>query len=148
VAVTVEQAARTPDTELCESLRAVLANHPGMRLGVLFGSAAADRRRPESDVDVAVLVLDVAFSPIAEAALQLALARVAAADVDLIRIETAPTLLRWQIATKGRPVFEASPGEFARFQARAAAEYLEYAPALSHYGEIFRRRISEGARSR
>jgi hypothetical protein len=53
--------------------------------------------------------------------------------------------LRWQVAKDGIALAEATPGEFARFRARAASEYIDYAPAAAHYGEIFRRRLVEQA---
>jgi hypothetical protein len=57
-------------------------------------------------------------------------------------------VLKWQIATGGVLLVEKSPYEFARFRARAASEYIEYAPALAYYGEVFRRRLIEQARTR
>jgi hypothetical protein len=83
-----------------------------------------------------------------EAALRARLTRAGRADVDLVRLdESGSTLLRWQIATTGVPLFEAQRGAFARFRAEAAAEYIDFAPALAHHGEIFRRRlIAQGER--
>ena len=49
---------------------------------------------------------------------------------------------------RGVLLVEKSPQEFARFRARAASEYIEYAPALAYYGEVFRRRLIEQARTR
>ena len=67
----------------------------------------------------------------------------ARAEVDLVRLDTASTLLKWQVATTGVPLSEISPGEFAKFQARAASEYIDFAPAFAYHGEIFRRRLVE-----
>jgi uncharacterized protein len=135
---------RTPhaDPELIAKLRDVFSAGPPLRLAVLFGSAALGRRRPDSDLDVAILTgdpLDIgrARDLIAD------LARAADADVDLVSIDEAPTLLKWRIAVHGVPIAEAPSGEFVRFQARAASEYLDFAPALAHHGEIFRRRLVE-----
>ena len=130
------------DPELIAKLRGVFDTGPPLRLAVLFGSAAVGRRRPDSDLDVAILTddpLDLGRTRdlIAE------LARAADADVDLVTIDEAPTLLKWRIAVHGIPITEAPPGEFVRFQARAASEYLDFAPALEYHGEIFRRRLVE-----
>jgi predicted nucleotidyltransferase len=132
----------SPNSELVARLREVLHREWPLRLAVLFGSAASDRRRDESDVDVAILPLAAGWSESVERDLHLALTRAARADVDLVDIERAPTLLLWEIATTGRALVE-RPGEFAQFRARAAAEYIDFAPAFAHYGEIFRRRLIE-----
>jgi predicted nucleotidyltransferase len=132
-----------PNAVLVEHLKAALTATPTVRLAVLFGSVAAGRQRTDSDLDIAVLPAESGFDASDEASLRRSLTRAAARDVDFIRIDQAPTLLLWQIATKGSPLFEATPGEFHRFQARAASEYLDYAPALAYNGEIFRRRLAE-----
>jgi len=76
------------------------------------------------------------------------LALAAGAEIDLVDLAAASTLLKWQVATTGVPLVEAPPGEFARFRARAAAEYIDFAPALHHHGEIFRQRLTEQGRTR
>lgn len=134
------------DPELAARLQEVLQGEWPLRLAVLFGSAAADRQRDESDVDVAILPLESGWDAAVERDLYVALARTAGAHVDLVDIERAPTLLLWEIATTGRALCELWPGEFARFRARAAAEYIDFAPAFAHYGEIFRRRLIEQER--
>jgi uncharacterized protein len=130
-----------PDGTLVARLRAALRDGPAVRLAVLFGSAARGTRRPDSDVDVAILFAEpLDASP--EVSFGARLTRAAAADLDVVRLDVpVSTLLKWQIATTGIPLVEATPGEFARFRARAAAEYLDFAPALAHHAEIFRRRL-------
>jgi len=138
---------RVERTDLVAALRQVLVAGPPLLLAVLFGSAAKGRMRVDSDVDVAIEPRK-ALTDSELQSLTGALALAASVDVDLILIDSAPTLLRWQIATRGMPLVEHNPGEFARFRARAAAEYIDFAPALAHHGEIFRRRLVEQGRAR
>lgn len=134
----------TRESELLTRLRAVLNEGPSLRLAVLFGSAAGGTSRPDSDLDVAVLPGPSGLDPSDESSLARRLALAGGADVDLIRLDDLKsTLLRWEIATTGVPILEASPGTFARFRAAAAAEYIEFAPALAYHGEVFRRRLIE-----
>ena len=65
-----------------------------------------------------------------------------------VRIESASTLLRWQVAKTGVPLIEGSHGEFARFRARAASDYIDFSAAFAHHGETFRRRLIEQGRKR
>ena len=136
------------DPEIAVRLQEVLQGGWPLRLAVLFGSTGSDRQRDESDVDIAIQPLDASWDAAVERDLYVALARTARVHVHLVDIERAPTLLLWEIATTGRALLERWPGEFARFRARAAAEYIDFAPALTHYGEIFRRRLIEQERGR
>ena len=139
---------RGPDPILVARLQSALRAAAPIGLAVLFGSTASGSNRPGSDIDVAILAGPTDVDESSELALSRALALAGRANVDLIRIERASTLLRWRIATMGVPLLEASPGAFARFRASAASEYIDFAPALAHYGEIFRRRLIEQSPAR
>ena len=124
-------------------LREALRAGPPVRLAVLFGSSVYGAVRPDSDVDIAILIGQPGRDDSVELALGRDLALAARTEVDLIRIDKAPTLLKWQIAVKGVLLVQETPVEFARFRARAASEYIDYAPALAYHGEDFRRRLIE-----
>ena len=134
---------RRPDSVVIAQLQSVLRNAPPLRLAVLFGSAAVGRNRSDSDIDVAILASESELDDRDELALVRQLTLTVKREVDLVRLENASTILKWQVATKGVPLVEGIPGEFARFQARAASEYIEYAPAHTYHGEVFRRRLME-----
>lgn len=129
--------------QLVERLAAPLRAGPPIRLAVLFGSAVTGRERPDSDVDVGIWPQGEGLSDAEELALQSALTLAAGREVDLVRLDRASTLLRWQVARTGIPVLAAPPEEFPRFRARAASEYIEFAPAFETYGELFRQRLAE-----
>jgi predicted nucleotidyltransferase len=133
-------------TDLLSRLREVFASRADVRLAVLFGSAATGKRHSGSDVDVAVLPVEMSLADDLELNRLLTLA--AGTEVHLVRLDDDSTLLRWRIANEGVPIVERSAGEFARFQARAAAEYIDFAPALQRAGETFRRRIAESGGDR
>lgn len=101
------------------------------------------RSRSDSDIDMAILACESELDDRAEIALVRDLTLAAKREVDLIRLENASTILKWQVANKGVPLHEAEPGEFARFRACAASEYIEFAPAYAYHGEVFRRRLAE-----
>ncbi len=134
---------RTASPGLVERLQTALRKGPPVRLAVLFGSTVRGGTRPDSDVDVAILPVEPGLDDPDELALARELTLAARAEVDLVRLDTASTLLKWQVATTGVPLTEISPGEFVKFRARAASEYIEFAPALAYHGEIFRRRLVE-----
>jgi predicted nucleotidyltransferase len=130
--------------DVAARLRAVLERTPGVRFCVLFGSSADGTRREDSDFDVAVqFETDVALST--ELDLQAALTLAVGLPADLVRLDTASTVLRWEVARKGQFLC-GDPRAFARFRAAAAAEYIDFAPALAVARERFRRRLAQGAR--
>jgi predicted nucleotidyltransferase len=127
---------------LVAALRPVLAAAP-VRLAILFGSAARDRRRADSDVDVAFLPRDPTLSLAAELGLQADLHRACACEVDLVRIDQADLLLAWQIARHGALIHADPPAEYARFVMRAAADYLDAEPTLLAAARLYARRLAE-----
>jgi predicted nucleotidyltransferase len=106
-------------------LAEALQSWPGVRLAVLFGSAARGEAAPSSDLDVGVL-----FDPGRETAgaLEVALARAAGRHVDLVRLDAAPPLLRFEIARDGRVLLERAPHAWPDFRARAMTDWWDWAP--------------------
>jgi predicted nucleotidyltransferase len=133
-----------PDPTVMSRLRTALAEGPELRLAVLFGSHATGRARADSDVDVALCFVRADVSLADELDLQLVLERAVGRTVDLVRLDEASTLVRWQIATCGVPIV-AREHEWPRFQARAASEYADFRPAFEAAAERFRRRLAGGA---
>jgi uncharacterized protein len=130
-----------------EHLEAVLNAGPPLRFALLFGSVAAGTDRADSDIDIAIYPEDPNLSLPDELALQTELARVCGRQVDLVRLDQAPTLVRWQVVRHGRVIVERAPFAAARFIAGSIAEYLDFAPALEHATEAFRRVLASEGRS-
>lgn len=130
----------TVDLEL--RLRKVLEAGPRLRLAMLFGSAAKGSAHAGSDVDVAIIPFDRDLPLREELALQAKLEQACGRSVDLVRLDRASTLLRWQVASKGRALLAEPTTERVRFVAAAASEYGDYAPALQRAAQLFRRRLA------
>jgi predicted nucleotidyltransferase len=109
-----------------ERIRQRLADLPGvipdLQLLVLFGSAARDRARSESDVDLAVQC----DGPADLDGLYLAMApRLGTDRLDLIDIRRAGPLLQMAVARTGCLLFEREPGAFREFQSLASRRYCD-----------------------
>ena len=125
---------------LHEALSIALATRSEVRLAYLFGSAVRGELRPESDVDVAVLLtyrLDLA----GEDALRAWLEAAAGRPVDLVSLDTAPPLLLREIIATGVPLLTRDEDERARFEARAIARYLDTAHLRRVQHDYLRARI-------
>lgn len=129
-------------SELVRRLSTALARHVGLRLAVLFGSTASGRPHAESDIDIAFLPANPDLSLDEELALQVDLTRAAGRTVDLVRLDRAPTLVRWHALRDAILLFQSAPFELSRAQADAASEYLDFAPALEAAAGRFRLRIA------
>jgi hypothetical protein len=67
--------------------------------------------------------------------------------VDLVRLDKAPTLVRWQVVRYGHVLLENSPFAASRFVAASVAEYLDFAPAFERAAETFRRVLAAEGRN-
>ena len=112
---------RPPERSLLQALE----SWPGVRLAVLFGSTARGESGPGSDIDLGVLFEAGQESA---AALEVALARATGRRLDLVRLDTAPPLLRFEIARDGSVLLEREPHAWADFRARAMTDWWDWAP--------------------
>jgi len=116
-----------PDNEPTTALRDLAAQAHGLRMLVLYGSRARTDARPDSDWDLGYLA-DGSFDP---GALYVDLSRTLNTDaIDLADLERANGLLRYNVASDGRVLFEASPGEWERFWMAAVTFWCDVEPVL------------------
>ncbi len=98
-----------------------IGRESGYRLIVLFGSVARGEPRPE-DLDIGVLGRE----PLNAVALTNRLVReLGMQAVDVCDLQRADPLLMALVAREGIPLYEESPGEFARFASLAVRRYAD-----------------------
>ena len=109
-----------------DELAAEAARVPCVVLVYVFGSHARGRARRESDVDVAVLV-DAAHAPTGPELLKLLLRRltlvIPSDKLDLVVLNGASPLLRFQVLKHGRLVYVRHPRDRVRFTIAALRDY-------------------------
>jgi predicted nucleotidyltransferase len=109
-----------------DDARAVLSAYSSIRLAVVFGSIARGRSRGDSDIDIGVL-LD-ADSPDIAQALEVDLARALQRTVDLIVLNTAPPLSRFEVARDGEVLLARERDDWTDFKTRAMIDWWDWAP--------------------
>ena len=110
---------------------------PGLRLLLLFGSRARGDAGHLADWDFGYLA-DAAFDP--DRLLAGVAAQVGSDRIDLVDLSRAGGQLRYRAARDGRAVFEARPGEFARFWMEAVTFWCDAAPVLGRgYADVLDR---------
>jgi predicted nucleotidyltransferase len=118
----------TPDRE---ALRAAALEH-GLDLVVLFGSTAKGRRHADSDLDVAVrfATSGTSLSTLREEARvegSLLEALQPRCEVDLVVLNGASPLLKWNVARDGVPLFCRSDATWTSFRIAAHREFEDTA---------------------
>ncbi len=133
--------AETLAAELAKTLAAELA----IELAVLFGSLAAGRPRPSSDVDLAIRWAPGATAE-RRAAVLARIEREMRRSVDAIELDQAPPLLRMEIARHGVVVLERVAGAWSGVRARAMLDWWDFAPYARIMHEAARARLEAAVR--
>jgi predicted nucleotidyltransferase len=128
----------TPATAAIEvGLRRVLARWPGVRFACLFGSSVTRGPELARDVDVAVC-FRTSPSLLELGGLEGELEREIGRTVDVVDLDQATTLLRWEVARTGLALCSSDPVALLEFRARAPIEYFDLLP--------YRERAARGLR--
>ena len=109
----------TRELSLVEGVRFEI---PGVVGIYLFGSAAAGEMRADSDIDLAVL-LDTPVPAAQLWSLAQKLAVSVGHDVDLIDLQSASTVMRAQVISKGKRLYCANELLCSNFEDRVYADY-------------------------
>lgn len=121
----------------------------GVRAALLFGSHARGRARPESDVDVAVLLDARAAPEDPHSRLQRLLAALAAelaADrIDLVILNEAPPALAFQVLKHGIVALNRDPIALHRFRVHTYDLHADFEPVERLFRERTRRRLLGGS---
>jgi uncharacterized protein len=108
------------DSDIIAAIGAAL---PDVQALTLFGSRAQGLERPDSDLDLAVM-LPAPADPVRLWEAGEAVARCLDVDVDLVDLRTASTVMQYQIITTGRHLLAATP-ELERYEAFIMAAMMD-----------------------
>lgn len=130
-----------------ERLRAVAAcqaqSGAEVELIVLFGSLVRGQARTDSDADIGIL--GGGFWQQLE--LGGAIASELGREPHVVDLKAAPTVLAYEIAKTGVPLYERERFSWARFGARAASAYFDFQPAHERLVAAAKQRLIREARS-
>jgi predicted nucleotidyltransferase len=122
--------------ELLRELRGFFSDHREVRFAYLFGSLAKGTRNALSDVDIAVFLDNEALTSQAypygyRAYLSTELMNhLREKQVDVVILNQATPLLRFQVVRYGLPVYEVDHQERIRFHANVFSRYFDLLPLL------------------
>lgn len=120
-----------------KTLGAFFAGKSEIALAYLFGSKARGTQRPSSDTDLAVL-LQEGFLQKDSLHYKLGLLSdlkdvLGVENVDLVVLNGAPPLLKFQVAKHGKLLYRAKGVSDVSFRARAFMEYMDIKPMLDFF---------------
>ncbi|MDO8678709.1 MAG: nucleotidyltransferase domain-containing protein [Acidobacteriota bacterium] len=124
-----------------------VARHADIQAAYIFGSVAQGRARPDSDIDIAVLLgRRIPEARALRYKLKLAVELGPALhrnDVQLVILNDAPPLLAHRVLSRGL-VFERSRAARVRFQVQTASRYADLVPTLERYVRQLKQDVREG----
>lgn len=127
--------------DILQRLRDVVAAFPAVRLAVAFGSVARGDDNAQSDADIALL-LEPDTRPL-RIEIEAELGRAAGREVDLIFLDTAPPLLRFEIASDGVLLAARHRNDWVDFRTRAMIDWWDWAPTARLIDDAAIRRLRE-----
>lgn len=116
-----------PDATVRAAIASVLERHPSVSMAILFGSLAAGRERPDSDLDLAVSAT-AALTAHARIELIDELAAALGRPIDPIDLTQAHGPLLQQVFTTGRLMLCRNRTEYAELLRRQAYEEADLMP--------------------
>lgn len=120
---------------LAARLRHALAARPAIVCAWLFGSRARGGARPDSDIDIAVLLIDDPSGRLPDSAIALAgeLEDEIGASLDLVIANRAPPDLVHRVMRDGVLLLDRAPGKRIAFEVAARNRWFDLQPVLATY---------------
>lgn len=111
-----------------------------IQLAYLFGSHARGTTRKDSDVDIAVLT-KTNLPALKRLSLRLELSsllsKIYNRDVDAVLLNSAGSILKFQVSKEGKLIFERHKGDSKKFRLNSIKEYFDYLPTFNfHYNRM------------
>jgi predicted nucleotidyltransferase len=127
--------------DIFQTVASTLADEPGIKVALVYGSAAAGKMRRDSDVDVAVL-FDRPLDMDARLALWGKLTDALRREVDLVDLYDLGGEILHQIVTKGRVVIKNDAQAYFRLLQRMVYNAEDFMPQVR---QALRRRVERFA---
>ena len=125
--------------EMEQCIKNILFSNQAIRFAYIFGSYAKGTMRKDSDVDLA-LFLSEDFSTEEYLDLKMQLMECSHREMDLVVLNDAPTLLKYEVSQHHVLLFARDQGEEIEFRIRTLFEYEDMKPYIDlHYQAMIQR---------
>jgi uncharacterized protein len=131
---------KMPSVDEIKKKLAPLFEEEGLKLVLLFGSAAAGTAHKKSDIDLGFLF----EKPVDLLALTNRVIRLLHTDrVDVVDLKRAVPLLSFSVAKKGRLLYESSSGAYNEFCSLAFRRYVDSKKLRDRRAEVIQRFLED-----
>ena len=130
------------DQTLTECLTRVLNAFPEVEAVYLFGSAAEDKTKNDSDIDLALVVK----RPLGKQRLDILAALTAEGldNVDLVTLDADDVVLRFEAVRPNRLLYARPEFDHGAFFSKVIREYFDLLPFLERQREAYKKRLGHG----
>lgn len=130
--------------DVIAALCAAVRDRAEVNMAALFGSAVTRGPDQARDIDVA-FAFARPLSLFDLGALAVKIESRVGKEIDVVDLDSASTLLRWEVARTGRLAWSRRPEDWPSFQSRVTFEYADLEPFFRYQSEGLRRALA-GAR--
>lgn len=119
-----------------------------IKLAYIFGSQAKGNAVSESDFDIAVLFKNSPSDPLAlkeTTFLSLELNKFFPTRLDIVSLNDAPLLLRYEVVSHGQEIYCENEAERIDFEVSVIKAYIDEEPVRNLYNQALYKRILQGA---
>jgi predicted nucleotidyltransferase len=126
-----------------QTLLEIFRKYPDVQAVYLFGSQAAGRANPESDLDLAIVPRHSRLQA-RRMDILADLARHGFDNVDLVFLDTDDIVLKYEAVRGNRLVYQAEDFDRGAMYSRVVRQYLDFLPYLQKQREAYKRRLLLG----
>ena len=135
--------------ELINTIKAALVSKPEIIFAYIFGSVAKGTANKLSDIDLAIY-LNNSYEHRSpgygyQSELITELSELLNTKVDLVILNKASTMLRYQVIKNGLLLFSRSDDQRRAFHEKAVRDYLDFKPFLKVQHQYLKQRIISGS---
>ena len=113
-----------------------LVNKYKITLIVLFGSYAEGKVQEDSDIDIGIYLEDKISVKEETNLIEDMVHAFKRDNIDLVILNTASPVLRFEVVRNGKLLFERTPGDFLQFKLLSMKRYWEY-PRFQKYSKMY-----------
>ena len=130
-----------------EPLIEVFRQFPEIRAVYVFGSAATGKRRPDSDLDLAVLAGDESFQR-RKLDVLTELTRQGFDNIDLVFLNTADTVTQYEAVRLNKLIYSTADFDRGSYYSKIVRLYLDFLPYLEVQRKAYKQRLLNSASMR
>ncbi len=122
--------------DIAQTVADICAGHPEIQAAFLFGSTVAGKRKPDSDIDVAVLVSPEHGESFSQIPIISELEDALNRPVDVVVLNRCGEIVKFHVRRDGRRVLDRDPGYRKSFEIRGRKMWEDWLYLHKRYVDV------------